>query len=231
MAGIFSKLKNAWNLYQQIDMEQLSKLSTKVDLPTVLKNVGKMDDQQLAGVMKMLGGDTKERKQPPIDGDFYQLSETLSEEERRMQIQVRSFMETEIKPIVNEHWLAGTFPYGVTTKLATLNSCGITYKGYGCAGKSFLMEGILAMEMARVDTSISTFFGVQSGLTMGSIYMLGSEEQKQEWLPALREFKKIGAFGLTEPEVGSATAGGLTTTVKKVGDKFACKSFLQCTYP
>lgn len=220
MTGFFSKLKNAWNLYQQIDMEQLSKLSTKVDLPTVLKNVGKMDDQQLAGVMKMLGGDHKEKKQPPIDGDFYQLSETLSDEERAMQLTVRSFMETEIKPIINEHWLAGTFPYDIIPKLATLNSCGITYKGYGCAGKSFLMEGILAMEMARVDTSISTFFGVQSGLTMGSIYLLGSEEQKQEWLPALREFKKIGAFGLTEPEVGSATAGGLTTTVQRVGDEW-----------
>ena len=220
MATFFSKLKNAWSLYQQIDMEQLSKLSTKIDLPAVLKNVGKMDERQLAGIMKMLTAEHKEKKHPPVDGDFYQLSETLNDEERSMQLQVRSFMETEIKRIVNEHWLAGTFPYEAIPKLATLNSCGITYKGYGCAGKSFLMEGILAMEMARVDTSISTFFGVQSGLTMGSIYLLGSETQKQEWLPALRDFKKIGAFGLTEPEVGSATAGGLTTTVKRVGDEW-----------
>lgn len=218
MASIFSKIKNAWNLYQQIDMEQLSKLSSKVDLPAVLKTVGKMDERQLTGLMKMLSVDGKEKKQIPIDGDFYQLSETLNEEDRAMQLQVREFMEKEIKPIVNEHWLAGTFPYEAIPKLATLNSCGITYKGYGCAGKTFLMEGILAMEMARIDTSISTFFGVQSGLTMGSIYLLGSEDQKQHWLPALREFKKIGAFGLTEPEVGSAAAGGLTTTAKRTGD-------------
>ena len=218
MASLFSKIKNAWNLYQQIDMEQLSKISSKVDLPAILKTVGKMDEQQLTGMMKMLSADGKEKKRPVIEGDFYHLSETLSDDERAMQLNVRAFMEKEIKPIVNEHWLAGTFPYDVIPRLASLNSCGITYKGYGCAGKSFLMEGILAMEMARVDTSISTFFGVQSGLTMGSIYLLGSEEQKQEWLPALREFKKIGAFGLTEPEVGSAAAGGLTTTVKRVGE-------------
>jgi glutaryl-CoA dehydrogenase len=70
-----------------------------------------------------------------------------------------------------------------------------------------LMVGILAMEMARVDASIATFFGVQSGLAMGSIYLLGSEEQRQEWLPRLQRFEAIGAFGLTEPEVGSAAAG------------------------
>jgi glutaryl-CoA dehydrogenase len=218
MTSFLSKIKNAWSLYQQIDMEQLSKLSSKIDLPAILKSVGKMDDQQLAGMMKMFSADHKEKMQPPIEGDFYHLAETLTGEERTLQLHVRAFMEEEIKPIVNEHWLAGTFPYEIIPHLAILNSCGITYKGYGCAGKSFLMEGILAMEMARVDTSISTFFGVQSGLTMGTIYLLGSEEQKQEWLPALREFKKIGAFGLTEPDIGSAVAGGLDTTAKRVGD-------------
>jgi glutaryl-CoA dehydrogenase len=77
------------------------------------------------------------------------------------------------------------------------------------------MEGIIAMEMGRIDASIATFFGVQSGLAMGSVYLCGSEEQKQEWLPAMHELKKIGAFGLTEPEVGSGAAGGLTTTAKR----------------
>jgi glutaryl-CoA dehydrogenase len=82
------------------------------------------------------------------------------------------------------------------------------------------MEGILAMEMARVDASIATFFGVQSGLAMGSIYLLGSEEQRLEWLPRMQAFQAIGAFGLTEPEVGSGVAGGLTTTAKRHGDKW-----------
>jgi glutaryl-CoA dehydrogenase len=220
MTSILSKIKKAWNIYQQIDMEQLSRLASKIDLPAVLKNVGKMDELQLAGLMKMLATEKKQKAIPAIEGDFYHLAETLTDEERALQLRVRAFMEKEIKPLVNEHWLAGTFPFDIIPKLATLDSCGLTYNGYGCAGKSFLMEGILAMEMARVDTSISTFFGVQSGLTMGSIYLLGSEEQKQQWLPALREFKKIGAFGLTEPEIGSAVAGGLSTTVKRVGDEW-----------
>jgi glutaryl-CoA dehydrogenase len=74
--------------------------------------------------------------------------------------------------------------------------------------------------MARVDASIATFFGVQSGLAMGSIYLLGSEAQKAEWLPRLQKLQCIGAFGLTEPEVGSGAAGGLTTTAKRQGDQW-----------
>ena len=105
-------------------------------------------------------------------------------------------MEQEIKPIANAYWLKAEFPMDIIPKLAALNICGVTYEGYGCLGRSSLLEGILAMEMARVDTSIATFFGVQSGLVMGSIYMLGSEKQKQQWLPDLQQFKKIGAFDL-----------------------------------
>ncbi|HSH64957.1 MAG TPA: acyl-CoA dehydrogenase family protein, partial [Bacteroidia bacterium] len=150
MSSFFSRIQNAWKLYQQVDMEQLNKLSSKLDLPALLKTVGTMDDHQLQGVVKMLSVNKKGVKQPIIEGDFYHLSETLSEEERSMQLRVRNFMENEIKPIINEHWLAGTFPYDVIPKLAALNCCGITYNGYGCAGKSFLMEGILAMEMARI---------------------------------------------------------------------------------
>lgn len=127
-------------------------------------------------------------------------------------------METEVAPIVNEYWLKAEFPFELIPKMAALNICGVTYKGYGCPGYSNIMEGVLAMEMARIDSSIATFFGVQSGLAMGSIYLLGSEAQKQEWLPAMQQMKLIGAFGLTEPEVGSGAAGGLTTTAERKGD-------------
>jgi glutaryl-CoA dehydrogenase len=74
------------------------------------------------------------------------------------------------------------------------------------------------MELARVDASFCTFFGVHSGLAMGSIYLDGSEEQKQKWLPAMARWEKIGCFGLTEPLVGSGTSGGMTTTAKREGD-------------
>jgi len=101
-----------------------------------------------------------------------------------------------------------------------LNICGLTYEGYGTPYETYVMEGIIAMELARVDVSISTFFGVHSGLAMGSIYICGSEEQKQEWLPKMAKMELIGAFGLTEPDVGSAVAGGLGTTCRQEGDEW-----------
>lgn len=221
MANIFSSLKNAYNLFKHVDFDKLEALSKKVDLPKMVETISNLDDKQISGMMKMMGGSGKKRELPPIDGDFYQLGdEALDDEDRELQLKVRAFLEKEVKPIVNHYWNRAEFPFEIIPKLAELNICGLTYKGYGCPGKSNLMEGILAMEMARIDTSLSTFFGVQSGLAMGSIYLCGSEEQKQQWLPLMQQFKIIGAFGLTEPEVGSAAAGGLTTTCKKVDGKW-----------
>lgn len=219
MSGTFSKIKNAYRLFKSIDFDKLSKLSRKVDLQQVMEGFSRLDDNQLKGLMKMMNsGGGKKKELPEINGDFYELHLRLSEEDRVIQLKVREFMEREIQPIVNNYWLHDEFPFEVIPKFAELNLCGVTYKGYGCPGKSFLMEGIIAMEMARVDSSIATFFGVQSGLSMGSIYICGSEEQRQEWLPGMQQMKIIGAFGLTEPEVGSGAAGGLTTTAKRTAD-------------
>src|SRR5260370_7127716 len=74
------------------------------------------------------------------------------------------------------------------------------------------------MEIACVDWSCGTFFGVHSGLAMGSIFLCGSEEQKKKWLPPMSRLEKIGSFGLTEPLVGSGTSGGLTTTARREGN-------------
>ncbi|WP_099367213.1 acyl-CoA dehydrogenase family protein [Sphingobacterium sp. 1.A.4] len=215
---MFNKIKNAIKLFKSVDLEQLEKISKKIDLAEVLGSVSKVDENQLKMAMKMLTGNKKKREAPPINADFYDVSAKLSEEDRALQMKVRQFLETEIKPIVNRYWLHDEFPFEVIPKLAELNVCGYVYEGYGCAGGTSLMDGIIASEFGRVDPSIATFLGVQSGLAMGSIYMCGSEEQKNEWLPAMQQLKKIGAFGLTEPLVGSATAGGLTTTCRREGD-------------
>ncbi|TDS11026.1 acyl-CoA dehydrogenase family protein [Sphingobacterium paludis] len=212
---MIKKLKNIIQLLRTVDLEQIEKLSQKVDLPAVMKAVSKMEDNQLKGLMKMLTSSGKKREAPPIDADFYSVEAKLSPEDRALQLRVREFLETEIKPIVNKYWLHDEFPFEIIPKLAALNVCGYVYDGYGCAGGSSLMDGIIAAEFGRIDPSIATFLGVQSGLAMGSIYLCGSEEQKQEWLPKMQKLEKIGAFGLTEPEVGSATAGGLTTTCRK----------------
>jgi len=217
MAVKFSTIRQAFHLLKNIDFQQLGHIAEKVDLPKVMAAVGKMNDQQLAGLMKMLTSGSGHKKElPPVNGDFYDLAGMLTEEECALQLKVRHFMETEIQPIVNEYWFKAEFPFEIIPKLAALNICGGTFRGE----YSFVMEGIIAMEMARVDCSIATFFGVQNGLAMGSIHALGSEAQKKEWLPGMEQLKIIGAFGLTEPEVGSGAAGGLTTTAKRVGDKW-----------
>lgn len=215
MSNTFSKIRNAIELFRSIDFDQLSAISQKVNLPKLMENFSKLDDKQLNGMLKMLDPHKKKKKLPPIDGDFYDIYHTLSPEQREVQLKVREFMEKEVKPLVNHYWLRDEFPHELIPKFQKLNICGVTYEGYGCPGMPFLMEGVLAMEMARVDASIATFFGVQSGLSMGSIYICGSEEQKQKWLPQMQKFEKIGAFGLTEPEVGSGAAGGLMVTCKR----------------
>jgi len=155
---------------------------------------------------------------PQANGDFYSINATLSEEDQALLRRVRDFLEAEVTPIINQYWTREEFPHQIIPKLAEFGIAGLAYHGYGCPGKSTVLDGLLAMEIARVDSSIATFFGVHSGLAMGSIYLCGSEEQKQQWLPAMARWEKIGAFGLTEPEVGSGTSGGLTTTARRDGD-------------
>ena len=155
---------------------------------------------------------------PAVNGDFYQISTILSEEDQALLRRVRDFMESEVAPIINRYWTREEFPHQLVPGLADLGIAGLSYHGYGCPGKGTLLDGFVAMELARVDSSIATFSGVHSGLAMGSIYLCGSEEQKQQWLPPMARLEKIGAFGLTEPEVGSGASGGLTTTARREGD-------------
>lgn len=220
--SIFNKVRNTINLLKSVDMDQLAKINEKIDLAEAMKTLGTLDDRQLAGLMKMLK--TKKKKGqhdlPPIDGDFYNLDLKLTPEQREIQLKVRNFMEDEIRPLVNEYWKKDQFPFEIIEKFKDLNIVGVPYEGYGCPNLPFLMEGIIAQEIARVDVSISTFFGVHSGLAMGSIYLCGSEEQKQEWLPQMAKMEKIGAFGLTEPNVGSGVAGGMETTCKFDGENW-----------
>jgi glutaryl-CoA dehydrogenase len=198
-------------------MNRLAKIAKSVDASELLDFLSKMDPNMIGKLMKMAKSQ-KPRQLPFPNGDFYGISEQLTPDERNIQLKVRMFLEKEVKPIADKCWLNAEFPHELIPKFGELDIAGMTYKGYSCPGKSNVLEGILAMEMARVDASIATFFGVQSGLSMGSIYLCGSEEQKQEYLPKMRKFQLLGAFGLTEPEVGSGAAGGLTTTCKREGD-------------
>lgn len=164
----------------------------------------------------------REIKQPkPLPApnvDFYELSETLPAEEREVVKQVRDFMQSKVAPIITKYWVDDAFPFELLPAIKELNIGGVGMEGYGCRGGSELLFGLVAMEMSRFDSSIATFFGVHNGLAMGSIYLGGSEEQKQKWLPPMARWETIGCFGLTEPLVGSGASGGLTTTAKREGN-------------
>jgi glutaryl-CoA dehydrogenase len=157
---------------------------------------------------------------PKPNGDFYQLTESLSDGDRAVLQKVRAFMETSVAPVINKYWADAAFPFELVPGFRDLKIAGLGYNGYECAGGSTLLAGFAAMEIARVDSSFATFFGVHSGLAMGSIFLGGSEEQKQKWLPPMARLEKIGSFGLTEPLVGSGTSGGLLTTARRDGDSW-----------
>ncbi|HUD77700.1 MAG TPA: acyl-CoA dehydrogenase family protein [Streptosporangiaceae bacterium] len=153
-----------------------------------------------------------------IDADFYELEELLDDHDRQLVLRVRDFMEKSVAPVINHYWIREEFPHGLVPGLAELGIAGLACEGHGCPGGNSLLDGMIALELARVDPSIATFMGVHGGLAMGSIYLCGSQEQKQRWLPAMARMEKIGAFALTEPDVGSGVAGGLTTTAQRDGD-------------
>jgi glutaryl-CoA dehydrogenase len=155
---------------------------------------------------------------PILDADFYSLEQLLDPAGREQLTAVREFMEKSVSPVINYYWTREEFPADLIPGLADLGIAGLACDGYGCPGGSSLLDGMIALELARVDSSIATFMGVHGGLAMGSIYLCGSEEQKQRWLPAMARMEKIGAFALTEPDVGSGVAGGLTTTATRDGD-------------
>ena len=151
------------------------------------------------------------------DTDYYLLSDLLSDQEREIRDRVRTFVDTEVLPIINDYWERAEFPFELVPKLAQLGVVGGPIQGYGCPGLSRLGQGMVTLELSRGDGSVNTFLGVQNGLAMGSINMLGSQEQKQRWLPGMAKLEKIGAFALTEPKHGSDSVA-LETTARRDGD-------------
>lgn len=222
MMSLFGKLRNIVNLLKEVDFDKLTALNEKVDLSKAMDSLGQLDERQLKRLLKIVQakGEKDHHQLPPIDADFYNLSSKLTAEQRELQLKVRDFMEKEIKPYVNTSWYKAEFPFAIIDKFKDLNLAGMPYKGYGCPNLSHVMEGVLTQEMARVDASITTFFGVHSGLAMGSIYLLGSTQQKEEWLPEMQKMEKIGAFGLTEPDVGSAISQGMKTSCEFDGERW-----------
>ncbi len=152
--------------------------------------------------------------------DFLRIDDLLTDEEKTIRQAVRDWVEDKYLPLVEHHYEAATFPMELIPELAELGVLGANLPvEYGCAGIGDVAYGLAMQELERGDSGLRSFVSVQGALVMYPIYAYGSEEQRRKWLPQLAEGKKIGCFGLTEPDFGSNPAG-MTTTAKTVADGF-----------
>ncbi|MDQ3457562.1 MAG: acyl-CoA dehydrogenase family protein [Actinomycetota bacterium] len=149
--------------------------------------------------------------------DYFLIADQLTEQELDYWRRTRRFVDHEVLPVINDYWERADFPWPLIEKLAELKIVGAGLTGYGCPPMSPIAAGLIDMELSRGDGSLGTFLGVQAGLAMRSNWMLGSEEQKQRWLPPMAALAAIGAFALTEPLHGSDSAG-LERTARRDGE-------------
>jgi glutaryl-CoA dehydrogenase len=154
-----------------------------------------------------------------FDGvDFYDVASLLSEDERAVQATVRQWVDEKLLPVINRHYVEGTFPKELIPEMAQLGFFGANLpEEYGCAGLNNVAYGLIMQELERGDSGIRSFASVQGGLVMYPIFAFGSEEQKTRWLPRLASGEVIGCFGLTEPDYGS-NPGGMITTARETPD-------------
>jgi glutaryl-CoA dehydrogenase len=146
--------------------------------------------------------------------DFYGINELLNEEEQMVRDTVRDFVSEKVIPIIEKHNREATFPIHLVGPLAELGVLGANIHGYGCAGLNNVAYGLIMQELERGDSGLRSFASVQGSLVMYPIHAYGSEEQKERWLPELAAGRKIGCFGLTEPDFGSNPAGMITKAVR-----------------
>jgi glutaryl-CoA dehydrogenase len=151
--------------------------------------------------------------------DYFRIADQLTDEERGYLRRTREFVDEEVLPAINGYWEKAEFPWPLIEKMAKLGIVGEGIHGYGCPPMSPIATGLIAMELNRGDGSLGTFLGVQAGLAMQSIAMLGSEVQKQRWLPPMAALDKLGAFALTEPLHGSDSVA-LETSARREGDEW-----------
>ena len=143
----------------------------------------------------------------------------LSDDHRLIQETVRDFARNEIAPVAEELDREKRFPYEIVEKLGELGLMGIPFpEEYGGAGGDSLAYALAVEELTRVDSSVAITMCAHTSLGTQPIYLFGSEEQKQRYLPDLCAGKRLGAFGLTEPEAGSDAGNTKTRARLEDGD-------------
>ena len=151
--------------------------------------------------------------------DTFLIENQLSDEELLIQKTAKDYAEQSLMPRILEANRNENFDREIYNELGSLGLLGPTINGYGCAGVNYVSYGLIAKELEKVDSGYRSAFSVQSSLVMAAINDFGSENQKELYLPSLAEGKKIGCFGLTEPDAGS-DPGSMKTSAKKVSDGF-----------
>jgi glutaryl-CoA dehydrogenase len=149
--------------------------------------------------------------------DYFFVRDTFTDEQWERFLATRRFVDDEVLPAINEYWEAAALPWPLMRRLADLGIVGEDIEGYGCPAMSPLARGLVHMELHRGDGSLGTFLGVQAGLAMKTIDMLGSDSHKERWLPSMARLESIGAFALTEPNHGSDSVA-LESSARRDGD-------------
>jgi glutaryl-CoA dehydrogenase len=151
--------------------------------------------------------------------DYFLIRSELTVEELEYLERTRRFVDDEVLPVMPAYWERAELPLDLARRLGELRLVGDGIEGYGCPQMSRVAAGLIQMELSRGDGSVATLLGVQAGLAMRSIAMLGSEEQKRRWLPPMARMDALGAFALTEPGHGSDSVA-LETTARRDGDSY-----------
>ena len=141
--------------------------------------------------------------------DYFLLDASLHEQELLVRRTTRQFVEDRVMPVIRECFNDGRFPMDLIPEMGEMGFFGANLEGYGCAGMSNMEYGLIMQELERGDSGLRSFVSVQGALVMYPLHAFGSEEQKERWLPLLRQGKAIGCFGLTEPQFGSNPSGML----------------------
>src|SRR5918992_4946340 len=150
----------------------------------------------------------------------YRMDFDLPDDHELIRRTVRDFAEQEVAPVAEELDRTKAFPYAIVEQLGELGLMGIPFpEEYGGAGGDSLAYAIAVEELARVDSSVAITMCAHTSLGTQPIYLFGSEEQKRDWLPDLTAGRKLGAFGLTEPEAGS-DAGNVRTRARPDGGEW-----------
>ncbi|WP_404872746.1 acyl-CoA dehydrogenase [Ideonella sp. A 288] len=135
--------------------------------------------------------------------DALRLDDLLTPEEVMIRDSARKYAQERLMPRILQAHRHETFDVEVMREMGELGFLGATIQGFGCAGISYVGYGLIAREFERVDTAFRSALGVQSTLSMMPIYLFGSQEQRERYLPAMARGRTLGCFGLTEPDHGS----------------------------